>query len=125
MMLVTRQLFRSSVHGLFLFSYEYQISILSLVDICYIVLIIVMRKCFVSRFVFAFVLFYNINFFAFDLFFFLEVHFPSVTATCDRELFGWIALSSMALFTLLETIYFLFEPLIKLIKKKCFPNIKV
>lgn len=83
-MFVTRQLIRSFIHGFFIFHYQEQILLLMSMDIIYVAGVLKMRRYFVSRFVFVFVILYNSALFVFDFYFFVEFFYPNLSYKIDR-----------------------------------------
>lgn len=121
--MVFRTLVRSFVNGLFISSYKMQILSLFIVDIPFVVVAVMMRKCFRNRAVFVVCMFYSLNFIIFDGYFVFEESFGYRTQ--NRELFILILIClfvffSLFLFMILATgdIY----EIIAEIKKKCRAN---
>lgn len=106
--MVARTCLRSFMHSFMLFYYPNQILILTIFDLCFVVLCLKMRVLFCNHTLFVLYNIYMILFAVFDLFFLLEQSGVLSSLNVMRELFGIIifgCIISTSIFISLVFIY--------------------
>jgi hypothetical protein len=71
--IVFRNFVRSAIHSLLISNYELQISLLSILDIFFLILSIKMWKCFINKVVLMLCVTYSFAFLCFDMFFVIKI----------------------------------------------------